>query len=317
MSAAEDVSLAPAPGGRGRSALARVERRDGYLYILPWAIGFVVFFMGPMLASLVLSFTEWQILLAPKWVWLRNYQVMFAGTEDFIRDRLITITLLNTGSYAFFSVVLYTVLALFLSLALNPDIRGMRIYRTMYFVPSVTPIVASTLMWIILFHPSLGAINFILSAFGIPKQGFFTDVGQSKPTLIFMHLWTIGGALPIYLAGLKGIPEELYEAARIDGAGLIKVFRYVTLPLLSPTIFFVVITGFIGGFQVFTQAYIATGGGPQNSTLFYVLYLYNNAFLFFKMGYASAMAWILFVIILAFTVIQFWVAQRWVYYERT
>ena len=133
MSAAEDVSLAPALGGRGRSALARVERRDGYLFILPWAIGFVVFFMGPMLASLVLSFTEWQILLAPKWVWLRNYQVMFAGTDTLIRDRLITIALLNTATYAFFSVILYTILALFLSLALNPDIRAMRIYRTMYF----------------------------------------------------------------------------------------------------------------------------------------------------------------------------------------
>ncbi len=317
MSAAEDIPLASAVGRRSTSALARTERRDGYLFILPWAIGFLVFFMGPMLASLILSFMEWQLLLSPKWVWLRNYQVMFAGTETLIRDRLITIALLNTASYTFFSVILYTILALFLSLALNPDIRGMRIYRTMYFVPSVTPIVASVLLWLILFHPSLGAINYVLSVFGIPKQGFFTDVTQSKPTLIFMHLWTVGGALPIYLAGLKGIPEELYEAARIDGAGLMKVFRYVTLPLLSPTIFFVVITGFIGGFQVFTQAYIATSGGPQNSTLFYVLYLYNNAFLFFKMGYASAMAWILFVIILVFTVIQFWVAQRWVYYERT
>ena len=313
MATADAVTAEARP--RSRSALARVERRDGYVMIAPWIIGFVVFFLGPMVASLVLSFTEWQILLDPKWVGIRNYQVMFAGTENLIRDRLVTIALLNTFTYAFVSVALYTIFALFLSLALSPEIRGMRFYRTMFFVPSVTPIVASMLLWVILFAPEFGVIHFIFQRIGIPKQGFLTDPQQSKPVLIFIHLWAIGGALPIYLAGLKAIPNELYKAASIDGAGWWKSFRYITLPLLSPTIFFVSVTGFIGGFQIFTQAFIATQGGPKNSTLFFVLYLYNNAFEFFKMGYASALAWLLFLIILTFTVIQFAVARRLVYYE--
>ena len=301
---------------RSRSALARIERRDGYLMILPWAVGFTVFVLGPMTASLVLSLTDWQMLLEPKWVGLDNYRVLFTGTDNLIRDRLLTISLLNTSIYTFFGVTLYVIMALLLSLALSPEVKGIRVYRTVFFVPSVTPIVATTILWVLLFTPEFGVINYLLAKIEIPKQGFLTDPQQAKPVLIFMHLWTIGGALPIFLAGLKSIPLETREAARIDGAGPLQAFRFVVLPLLSPTIFFVTVTGFIGGFQVFTQAFVATGGGPQNATLFYVLHLYRNAFEYFKMGYASAMAWLLFVIILIFTVVQFWIGQRWVYYER-
>jgi multiple sugar transport system permease protein len=293
----------------GRSALAREEMRDGYLMMAPWLVGFVALLAGPMVASLFLSFTDWQMLLAPKWVGLANYVRMFRG------DEMIRISLGNTAYYAFLAVPLFALLGLALGLVMNMGLRGIRYYRTAYFLPSVTPIVASTLLWMLIFNADFGLANFVLRSVGLPKQLWLLDPRQSKPVLVFIYLWGVGGSLPIFLAGLKGIPRELYEAARIDGAGSVAAFRHVTLPLLSPVLFFVVLTGFIGGFQVFTQAFIATAGGPSNSTMFYVLYLYNNAFQFFKMGYASAMAWVLFVIVLAFTLVQFTVARRLVYYE--
>lgn len=296
---------------RRRSVLARAEIRDGYLMMLPWLIGFVVFLVGPMIASLGLSFTNWQMITAPHWIGVQNYVDMFSA------DELIPTSMLNTAFYAFIATPLYAIFGLLLALVLNQEIRGVRLLRTMYFLPSITPVVAATLLWMLIFQPDFGLANFALGTFGIPKQLWLLDPYESKPSLILMYLWGVGGSLPIFLAGLKGIPKEVYEAGRIDGAGRLASLRYVTLPLLSPVLFFIVITGFIGGFQVFTAAYIATAGGPSNTTMFFVLYLYNNAFQFFKMGYASAMAWLLFVIVLVFTLIQFAVARRLVYYEDT
>lgn len=296
---------------RRRSALARQEMRDGYLMIVPWLIGFLVLLAGPMIASLVLSFTDWQLLIAPHWVGLQNY------VEMFTKDEMIPTSLANTAFYAFISTPLYAALGLALGLAMSLKLRGIRIYRTMFFLPSITPVVATTLLWMLIFQPDFGLANYVLDALGLPKQLWFLDPAEAKPVLIVMYLWGVGGSIPIFLAGLNGIPRELYDAASIDGASRWQNFRHITLPLISPVLFFVMITGFVGGFQVFTPAYIATSGGPSNSTMFFVLYLYNNAFKFFRMGYASAMAWLLFLIVLVFTILQFVVARRLVYYEDT
>jgi multiple sugar transport system permease protein len=299
----------PAAGTRRRrSALAREEMRDGYLMMLPWVVGFVVLVAGPMLYSLYMSFTNWQMLVPEVWTGLANYREM-AG------DELVRTSLGNTAYYTLLAVPLYTVLGLGVGLVMASKIAGVRFYRTAYFLPSVTPIVATALLWMLIFQPDFGFANWALGQIGVPRQLWLLSPAQSKPVLVFMHLWGVGGSMPIFLGGLRGIPPELYEAAKIDGAGRWSSFRNVTLPLLSPVIFFVVITGFIGGFQVFTSAYVATAGGPANSTRFFVLHLYDTAFSYFRMGYASAMAWLLFLVVLLFTLVQFRVARRLVYYE--
>jgi multiple sugar transport system permease protein len=284
--------------------------RDGYLMMAPWLVGFVVLLAGPMIASLVISLTNWQMLVAPRWLGIANY-------AEIARDEMIGIALGNTAFYTFLGVPLFTTLGLALGLVMAQPLRGIRLYRTMYFLPSITPVVATTLLWMLIFQADFGLANYVLDELGLPRQLWLLDPAQAKPVLVFMYLWGVGASMPIFLAGLKGIPAEMYEAAKIDGAGRWQSFRNITLPLLSPVIFFVVMTGFIAGFQVFTAAYIATAGGPANSTRFFVLHLYDTAFKFFRMGYASAMAWLLFVIVLAFTLAQFAVARRLVYYEDT
>ena len=291
-----------------RSGLAREEMRDGYLMIGLWLIGFLVFTAGPIAASMGLSLTKWDLISDAKWIGWTNYQTLF-------KDDLIRISLWNTFYFTVVLVPLSTIGALLLALAMNMKIRGIRLYRTLYYLPSITPAVATTLLWLVIFQPDFGVANYLLQGLGVPKQAWLLDPLQAKPVLIIMALWGIGGGMPIFLAGLQAVPRELYEAAEIDGSNRWNSFFYVTLPLMTPVIFFSVITGIIGSFQVFTSAYIATDGGPQNATLFYVLLLYRNAFQYFKMGYASAMAWILFLIILAFTILQFRLARRWVYYE--
>ncbi|HXG35990.1 MAG TPA: sugar ABC transporter permease [Dehalococcoidia bacterium] len=298
------------PKKRRRSALAREEMRDGYIMILPWIIGFLLFTAGPMIFSLIMSFTEWGGLSAPRWIGLDNYRTLFS-------EKLIGIALYNTAFYTLLSVPLHVLGALLISLAMNMKLRGIRWYRTVYYLPAITPAVASTLLWILIFQPQFGVANWLLNLLHLPRQSWLLDPNLSKPTLIIMSLWSVGGGMPIFLAGLQGIPVELYEAAGIDGAKGWALTRYITLPLLTPIIFFSIITGVIGSFQVFTSAYLVSNGegGPEYSTLFYVLYLYRNAFIYFKMGFASAMAWLLLLIILAFTVVQFRLGQRWVYYE--
>jgi len=275
---------------------------------VPWLLGFLVWVVGPMIASAVMSFTEWKILTPPEWVGLGNFVKMF-------RDPIFKLSLWNTVYYTFLGVPIFLVASLATALVLNLNLRGMSLYRTLYFVPSLTPAVANALLWVWIFNPDFGLANAFLGSIGLPPQKWLFDVRLAKPSFIIMGLWGVGQQMIVFLAGLQGIPTELYEAASIDGANSWQRFRNITIPMLSPTIFFNLVIGIIGSFQVFTTAFIATGGGPQNATLFYVLYLYRNAFQYFKMGYASALAWVLFLIVLTFTLIQFRLARRFVYYE--
>ena len=293
---------------RKRRGLLWSETRDAYLFILPWLIGFLVFTAGPMLASLYISFTRWEIVTPSQWVGLGQYVKLF-------RDDRFYLSLYNTAYYVFLGVPLHLFLALLAALAMNLNLRGIRIFRTLYYVPSITPVVANSILWLWIFHPQWGLANAFLQTLGLEGLYWLQDPKLSKPSFIIMSFWSIGGQMVILLAALKGISRTYYEAAEIDGANVMRQFRHITLPLLTPALFFNLILAIIGAFQVFAQAFIMTEGGPSYSTLFYVLYLYRMAFENFRMGYASAMAWVLFVIILLFTLLQFRVSDLWVFYE--
>ena len=284
------------------------EQMDAYLFIAPWLIGFLLFTAGPMLASLYISFNRWEIVTPPVWTGLEQYQKLFTDDRFYL-------SLWNTAYYVFLGVPLHLFLALLAALAMNLNLRGIRIFRTLYYVPSLTPAVANSILWLWIFHPQYGLANAFLQTLGLKGLYWLQDPILAKPSFIIMSFWTIGGQMVILLAGLKGIPEQLYEAAAIDGANTWQNFRHVTLPLLTPALFFNLIIAIIGAFQVFTQAFIMTEGGPNYATLFYLLYLYRMAFENFQMGYASAMAWVLFIIILFFTILQFRLSDRWVFYE--
>jgi len=289
--------------------LARREAWEGRLYVLPWVIGFVLFTIGPMLASVYFSFTEYSVLSGAKWLGLENY------TDIFTKDRLFRLSLINTFYFVVLSVPINLLASFLVALLLSVNLRGINFYRTLYYLPVITPAVASSLTWSLLFSGDFGLVNAVLRGLGLPTFNWLYDPQITKLVFVVMNLWGIGGSMIIFLAGLKNVPLSLYEAAHIDGASTWQRFYHITVPMMTPLVFFNLILGIIGTFQVFTGAYIITAGGPANSTLFYVLYLYNNAFKFFKMGYASALAWILFVIILAFTVVQLRMARLWVYYE--
>ncbi len=303
-----EVALATAEARTRRLSLARKEAWEGRLFVSPWVIGFVIFTIGPMVASVYFAFADYSVLSSAKWVGLGNF-VKIAN------DRLFRLSLYNTAYYVFLGVPFGLVTSFVLALLLNVKARGINIYRSLYYLPVITPAVATSLTWTLLFAGEYGVVNAGLRALGLPAPNWFYDPKITKLVFIFLGLWGAGGGAIIFLAGLQNVPQTLYEAAHIDGANMMHRFWYVTIPMMTPIIFFNLVQGIIGTFQVFTGAYIITQGGPANSTLFYVLYLYNNAFKFFKMGYASALAWILFVIILAFTAIQLQLARRWVYYE--
>jgi|DewCreStandDraft_1066081.scaffolds.fasta_scaffold01123_10 multiple sugar transport system permease protein len=293
---------------RVRRSLLWNEYRDGYLFIAPWLLGFLLFTAGPMIASLFIAMTEWEIVTPPRWV----------GPGQFLRlltDDRFYLSLYNTAYYVVLGVPTHLLLALLAALALNLPIHGVSFWRTVYYLPSVTPAVAMAIIWLWIFNTDFGLLNMLLALLGLPKIAWLQDPRVVKLAFVLMSYWTIGGQMVIFLAGLQAIPQHLYEAAAIDGAGRWARFWYITLPLLTPSIFFNLTMAIIGAFQVFTFAYIITGGGPENATLFYVLYLYRQAFERFQMGYASALAWVLFVIILLVTVLQFRTAERWVFYE--
>jgi multiple sugar transport system permease protein len=285
-----------------------VRRFEGYLFILPWLIGFFAFTAGPMAASLVLSFTDYRVVGDIHFTGLANYQRMIAEEHFWV-------ALYNTVYYTFLGVPLFLAIALAYALLLNVKVRGIALFRTIYYLPSVTPSVANAILWIWILNPEFGFANVVLHWLGLGPLAWFGDPELAKPSLILMSLWGAGSGTLVFLAALQGAPEALYEAATIDGAGRWGRFVHVTLPMISPAIFFNLIMGMIGTFQVFTTAYVATGGGPINATLFYVLYLYQMGFQSFFMGYASALAWVLLAIILVFTAFQFAGARRWVYYE--
>jgi len=299
----------PSVGERRKSVLHRREAWEGRLCILPWLVGFVVFTAGPMLASAYFAFTKFDALSAPEWIGLGNFVDMVT------KDDLFWVSLYNTAYYTSLSIPLYLLIALCAAMALNVRYPSVSIFRTVFYLPSITPSVASAILWLMIFQPDYGLLNTFLTWIHLPTRQWLFDPQVAKLVFVIMGIWGIGNFMVIFLAGLQSIPEHLYEAAAIDGAGWWARLRHVTLPMLSPIIFFNLVIGIIGSFQVFTAAYIITDGGPVNSTLFYVLYLWNNAFQFFEMGYASALAWVLFVVVLIFTFIQFKLANRWVYYE--
>ena len=298
-----------AASAKKRTPLTKRPGFWGFLFITPWLLGFLIFTAGPMLVSFYLSFCRYDMNTL-SWAGTKNYQVLL--TEDPLFWKSLT----NTALYVLFSVPLGLTGSLLIALLLNQKVKGIPLFRTLFYLPSLVPAVASSLVWIWVFHPDNGLLNNGLARIGIKGPAWLLDPHTALASLIIMGLWGIGGGrMIIFLAGLQGISDELYEAASLDGAKGWASFRHVTLPMLSPTIFFNLILGIIGSFQVFTSAFVMTNGGPNNATLMYVLYLYNNAFRYFKLGKASAMAWILFVILLIFTIIQFKNSAKWVYYE--
>jgi len=304
-----ESTLVSSKGRKRRISLAGKEALWGYAFISPWIIGLLAFTAGPILASLYLSFTRYTVLKPPRFVGTKNFVKLFTA------DRLFWKSLANTTYYTLLAVPLRIIVGFTLALFLNAKIRGATLFRTLYYLPSVVPIVATSMLWLFIFAPQTGVADFILDKAGLSSPGWLLSETWSKPTLIFIGTWSVGRNMVIYLAGLQEVPQELYEAAEIDGAGLWRKFTNVTIPMVTPTIFFNLVMGIISTFQVFSMAYIMTDGGPLNSTLFYNLYTYRNAFLFLKMGYASALSWILFLIVLALTVMVFRSATSWVYYE--
>ncbi len=286
----------------------RREFYAGYGFAAPWFFGFLVFWGGPIVFSIFMSFCEYDVMSPPKLVGLKNYAVMFA------QDPLFYKSLGNTLFMAL-SVPLGMAVSLGIAMLLNYDIKGMAVYRTFFYLPAIMPAVAASILWIWIFNPHEGMLNAMLGKVGIPGPAWLQNQYWAKPALILMVLWRAGAGMIIWLAGLKGIPQQLYEAADIDGASPLRKFWNVTLPMLSPYILFNLVIGLINTFQIFTEAYIMTQGGPVDSTLFYAYHLFNNAFRYMKMGYASALAWILFAIILALTMLQLTLSKRWVHYE--
>ena len=289
---------------RGREAISF------YLFILPWIIGFLIFILGPIVASFYFSFARYDIVSAPRFIGLENFIELFT-------DDLYWRSLYNTTYIVILAVPLGMFFAFAVALLLNQKVWGVAAYRTAYFIPSIVPAVASAALWLYLLQPQWGLVNGALEAVGIPGPGWLASENWSKPSIIMLMVWRLGGTMIIYLAGLQDIPEVLYEAAEIDGANWWGKFRNVTLPLMTPSIFFTLVMGIIATFQVFDVIFVLTDGmgGPLNSTLVYMIYLFRNGFNFFRMGYASAMAWVLFLIILGLTWLQFRFASRWVYYE--
>jgi multiple sugar transport system permease protein len=301
------VSLSSRP--RRRLSLARREALVFYLCISPWLLGLLVFVLGPVLASFWASFTRWDLLTPPR----------FAGTVNYRRmlyDPLFWQSLRVTLHYTLLYVPTELIGGLLLALLMNQRrVPGLRAVRTIYYLPSVLSGVAFVVVWMWLFHPTAGLINGTLARIGIQGPRWLADPDWALYALWLMSLWGLGRTAVIFLAGLKQVPVELYEAAAIDGAGRGQSFLHVTLPMITPTIFFNLVLSLIATFQTFTSAFVATNGGPLDSTLFYVLYLYRQAFQFFAMGYASALAWVLFLIILALTLLVIRSGRWWVYYE--
>ena len=280
----------------------------GYLFVSPWILGVLIFTAYPLVYSAFLSFTKYDLLTPPKLVGFRNYVTM-------VQDDVFYTVLFNTAYYTFLAVPAQLGLALFLAILLNQKVPLINIFRTAFYLPTVTPTVASVVLFMYLYNPDFGVFNQMIGWVGFERIKWLDDPAWAKPSLIIMSLWTVGGQMVIFLAGLQSVPPSLMEAASIDGAGPMSRLRHVTIPMITPVIFFNLVLGIIGSFQVFTVAFIATGGGPIDSTLFYVLWMYQHAFLNLKMGYAAAVGWVLLVIILLFTLINFVMARRWVYYE--
>lgn len=293
-------------------SLARKEARWAYFFISPWLIGFVLLTLGPMIISLYLSFTDYKLgssVGLPTFTGFANYIKMFTQDPKFWHSLGVTVT------YALVAVPLTLFFGFMVAFLLNLKVPGQPVWRTLYYLPSVTPAVAGAILWGLIFNPTFGIMNWFLGLMNIKGPGWLSSQKWALPALIIMSLWGVGGGMIIYLAGLQGIPTAIYEAAEIDGANPLQKLTRITLPLMTPVIFFNLVIGIIGTFQFFTGVYVLTRGGPADATLFYNLYLYNNAFRYMEMGYASALAWVLFVIVLILTLLVFKSSSLWVYYE--
>ncbi len=290
------------------SASRRRDLRDGLLFTLPFILGTLLLWVGPMLYSIYLLGQEWNLITPPEFVGLRNFQRL---GED---PRFLKV-LYNTFYFTFFSVPLQLVVAFALALLINQKMRGIGFYRVIFYLPSITPAVAFAVVWIQILNAESGILNQMLGLVGLPRIKWLFDPAFTRPAFVLMSLWLVGPQMIIFLAGLQSVSLELLDAAQIDGANTWQRFRNITVPTISPIFFFNLVIGVIGSFQVFTNAFIMTRGGPQDSTRFMVLHIYYNGFDEFRMGYAAVLSWILFLIIMIFTVIQFRFARIWVYYE--
>ena len=300
---------APTAPRRLRGGLNQTEFRWILLFIGPTVLGLLVGALGPMFASLAISFTTWDVIVPPLMAGWQNYL-------DLAKDPLFLQSVVNTIYFTAVSVPLGMAASLLIALAMNQKIRGILAYRTAFFAPVVTSVTAIALVWSWIFSPDLGLLNYVLGLLHIPGQDWLSSTTWAMPAVILTSIWWgLGYDMVIFLAGLQGIPEVYYEAAKIDGAGAVKRFRYVTLPLLTPTIFFVLVMSLISSLQVFTQCYMMTKGGPANATLTIFYYLYKNGFMYFKMGYASAMAYVLFIVIFVLSWLSFRTQDRWVTYQ--
>lgn len=301
----------PAPARAPSRPLRRARTREAihaYVFMLPTIIGLLVFLIGPIVVSLYLSFTNYDLLSQAQWIGLGNYTQLF-------QDDLFWQALRVSAIYSVVSVPLGLMLALFAAVLLNQKLRGITVFRSIYYLPTVISGVGVAMLWRWMFNGEYGMINALLGYVGVNGPSWITDERWALPALIIASLWGIGGTMLIFLAGLQGIPTELYEAAEIDGAGRFRQFRAITVPLISHVTFFNLVLGIIGALQNFTDAFVITDGGPNNATLFLTVYLYRNAFQYLKMGYAAAVAWVLFLIVLVLTLAVFRSSPIWVYYE--
>jgi multiple sugar transport system permease protein len=309
---ADRAGYPPRVGLTARWLRTTAVRRNvvGYIFIAPFILGFLLWFLAPALTALWLLFQDWNMIRSPRFVGLGNVERMF-------NDKLFWQALKVTVNFSIISVPVSLVLGFLLALLMNSKVSGITVFRTLYYLPSIVPAVANAVLWAWILNSEFGLLNVLLHSVGLPRVFWLQEPQWALPALILMSLWGLGGGMVIYLAGLQGIPEVFYEAAEIDGAGRWGKLWNVTIPLMSPVIFFNLVMGIIGTFQIFTAGFLITDGRPQNATLFYVLYLYRNAFQFLRMGYAAAMAWALFFILMALTLLVFRGVGRQVYYEET
>nr|WP_145949429.1 sugar ABC transporter permease [Paenibacillus sp. Y412MC10] len=290
----------------------RTYRKDlyGWLFAMPAILGLLIFTLGPMIYSLFMSFTDYTGSNSPAFVGLENYKRMFSGEDQYFYKSLAV-----TFYFVILSVPTGIIYSFLLAILLNQNVKGKAVFRTIFYLPSIVPIIAISFIWLWLLNPDLGLANELLRSLGLPGSQWIFGEKTVVPSLALMNLWTTGGTMIIFLAGLQDIPRSLYEAIEMDGGSRFAKLRHITIPMMTPTIFFNLIMGIINGFQVFSQAYVMTNGGPNNASLFYVFYLYREAFQFSRMGSASAIAWVLFVIIMILTYIVFRTSNKWVYYE--
>lgn len=288
--------------------MAQMQLKWGYFFIAPCIIGLLVFQFGPMLFSFIVSLTHWNVITSPEFIGFSNYIEMAT-------DPLVHASLRATAYYTLLTVPLITIVHFLTACLLATGIKGISVFRTIFYIPSIVPLVASSALWMFIYHPMFGLLNSFFRLVGLPTQGFVATPGGAVPALAIMAVWGAGNTMVIYLAGLQNVPRQLYEASSIDGAGPFQRFFRITIPLMTPIIFYNMIMAIIGSMQVFTQAFVMTNGGPNNATMFLSLLLYRTAFNHMRMGYAAAMSWVLFVIIAVLTAVVFRSSNKWVFYE--